>query len=112
MVTATMMDTATSINPDVRYRDGYPGESCYNSVMPGIQEVLSRGYVDEKRIGAQGHSWGGYQVAYLATRTRLFAAIESGAPVYNMPTYYYITNTDFVNFLYAEIYKIVKTIVF
>ena len=71
-------------NPDVRYRDGYPGESCYNCVMPGIQEVLSRGYVDEKRIGAQGHSWGGYQVAYLATRTRLFAAIESGAPVVNM----------------------------
>ena len=71
-------------NPDVRYRDGYPGESCYNSVMPGIQEVLSRGYVDEKRIGAQGHSWGGYQVAYLATRTQLFAAIESGAPVVNM----------------------------
>ena len=71
-------------NPDNRYRDGYPGESCYNCVMPGIQEVLSRGYVDEKRIGAQGHSWGGYQVAYLATRTRLFAAIESGAPVVNM----------------------------
>jgi dipeptidyl aminopeptidase/acylaminoacyl peptidase len=39
-------------NPDNRYRDGYPGESCYNCVMPGIQEVLSRGYVDEKRIGA------------------------------------------------------------
>ena len=71
-------------NPDNRYRDGYPGESCYNCVMPGIQEVLSRGYVDEKRIGAQGHSWGGYQVAYLATRTRMFAAIESGAPVVNM----------------------------
>ena len=71
-------------NPDVRYRDGYPGESCYNCVMSGVYEVLSRGYVDEKRIGAQGHSWGGYQVAYLATRTRLFAAIESGAPVVNM----------------------------
>ncbi|MBE6275049.1 MAG: S9 family peptidase [Bacteroides sp.] len=71
-------------NPDVRYRDGYPGESCYNCVMPGIAEVLSRGYVDAARIGAQGHSWGGYQVAYLATRTRLFAAIESGAPVVNM----------------------------
>jgi len=71
-------------NPDVRYRDGYPGESCYNCVMSGIQEVLSRGYVDITRIGAQGHSWGGYQVAYLATRTRLFAAIESGAPVVNM----------------------------
>lgn len=71
-------------NPDVRYRDGYPGESCYNSIMPGISMLVSKGYIDEKAIGAQGHSWGGYQVAYLATRTRLFAAIESGAPVVNM----------------------------
>ena len=31
-------------NPDVRYRDGYPGESCYNCVMSGVYEVLSRGY--------------------------------------------------------------------
>ena len=31
---------------------------------------------------------GGYQVAYLATRTRLFAAIESGAPVVNMLSAY------------------------
>jgi acetyl esterase/lipase len=75
-------------NPDIRYRDGFPGESCYNCVMSGISEVLSRGYVDEARIGAQGHSWGGYQVAYLATRTRLFAAIESGAPVVNMYSAY------------------------
>ena len=71
-------------NPDVRYKDGYPGESCYNSVMPGISALIAQGYVDEKAIGAQGHSWGGYQVAYLATRTNLFAAIESGAPVVNM----------------------------
>lgn len=71
-------------NPDVRYREGYPGESCYNCVMPGIAALLAQGFVDERAIGAQGHSWGGYQVAYLATRTTLFAAIEAGAPVVNM----------------------------
>lgn len=71
-------------NPDVVYVDGYPGESCYNCVMPGVSHLISQGYIDEKAIGAQGHSWGGYQVAYLATRTNLFAAIESGAPVVNM----------------------------
>lgn len=71
-------------NPDVRYIDGYPGESCFNCVMPGITSLIAKGYVNEKAIGAQGHSWGGYQVAYLATRTNLFAAIESGAPVVNM----------------------------
>lgn len=75
-------------NPDVRYTDGHPGESCYNCVMPGITSLIAKGYVDEKAIGAQGHSWGGFQVAYLATRTHLFSAIESGAPVVNMLSAY------------------------
>lgn len=71
-------------NPDIRYVDGYPGESCYNCLMPGITMMIAKGYINEKGIGAQGHSWGGYQVAYLATRTNLFSAIESGTPVVNM----------------------------
>ncbi len=75
-------------NPDAVYDDGYPGESCYNCVMPGIAMLMGEGFINEKAIGAQGHSWGGYQVAYLATRTRLFAAIESGAPVVNMLSAY------------------------
>ena len=71
-------------NPDVIYRVGYPGESAYNCVMSGISSLLQKGFVDKDRIGLQGHSWGGYQAAYLATKTDLFAAIESGAPVVNM----------------------------
>ena len=75
-------------NPDVYYTDGYPGQSAYNCVMPGIMSLIEKGFVDDKHIGAQGHSWGGYQVAFLATRTTLFAAIESGAPVVNMYSAY------------------------
>ena len=71
-------------NPDVYYKEGYPGEDAFNCVMPGVTAMIAKGFVDEKHIGAQGHSWGGYQVAYLATRTNMFAAIESGAPVVNM----------------------------
>ena len=71
-------------NPDIHYTDGHPGESCYDCVMSGVDKVLEGGYIDEKRIGAAGHSWGGYQTAYLSTRTDRFAAIESGAPVVNM----------------------------
>jgi len=71
-------------NPDVYYKEGYPGEDAFNCVMPGVTQLISEGFIDEKSIAAQGHSWGGYQVAYLATRTNLFAAIESGAPVVNM----------------------------
>ncbi len=71
-------------NPDIYYKEGYPGESAFNCVMPGITSLIEKGFVDDGHIGAQGHSWGGYQVAYLATRTNIFAAIESGAPVVNM----------------------------
>jgi dipeptidyl aminopeptidase/acylaminoacyl peptidase len=76
------------LNTDIVYKEGYPGESAYNCIMPGISAVINMGFVDPARIGAQGHSWGGYQVAYLATRTNLFAAIESGAPVVNMYSAY------------------------
>ncbi|WP_020569390.1 alpha/beta hydrolase family protein [Neolewinella persica] len=71
-------------NPDVVYRIGYPGESAYDCVMSGLTSLLAEGFIDKERIGMQGHSWGGYQAAYLVTKTDLFAAVESGAPVVNM----------------------------
>ena len=43
---------------------------------------------DPKRIGIQGHSWGGYQITHLITRTNLFAAVEAGASVSNMISAY------------------------
>ncbi len=74
--------------PDVVYEIGYPGESAIDCVVPGVLKILAEGYVDKDRIGAQGHSWGGYQLAYMITRTNLFAAVEAGAPVSNMTSAY------------------------
>lgn len=74
--------------PDIVYKIGSPGASAYNSVMPGVTSLMAKGFVDEKHIGVQGHSWGGYQTAYLITRTDLFAAAEAGAPVSNMTSAY------------------------
>ena len=70
--------------PDIVYSEGYPGDSCFKCVVSGVQSLLAKGFVDETAIGIAGHSWGGYQTAYLVTRTSLFAAAESGAPVSNM----------------------------
>jgi dipeptidyl aminopeptidase/acylaminoacyl peptidase len=75
-------------NPDVYYRDGYPGESAFNCVIPGITALIEKGFVDKDNIGVQGHSWGGYQIAYLVTKTDIFKAAESGAPVANMISAY------------------------
>ncbi len=74
--------------PDIPYKAGYPGKSAYNAVIPGVKQVVSKGFVDEKKIGVQGHSWGGYQIAYLVTQTDIFACAESGAPVSNMTSAY------------------------
>ena len=45
-------------------------------------------WVDSTRMGLQGQSWGGYQVAYLVTKTNLFKAASAGAPVANMTSAY------------------------
>jgi dipeptidyl aminopeptidase/acylaminoacyl peptidase len=74
--------------PDVRYRVGYPGQSALDAVVPGVLRLIQQGFVDEARIGVQGHSWGGYQIAYLVTRTNLFRAAAAGAPVANMTSAY------------------------
>lgn len=74
--------------PDVVYKVGFPGESAMNCIMPGVTALIAKGFVDEKRIGIQGHSWGGYQANYMVTRTNLFAAAEIGATVTNMISAY------------------------
>ncbi|MDE6340601.1 MAG: prolyl oligopeptidase family serine peptidase [Muribaculaceae bacterium] len=71
--------------PDIHYAPGLPGESCYNYVCSGAEEMCRRyPWIDKERIGIDGQSWGGYQTAYLVTRTNMFACAGSGAPVANM----------------------------
>ncbi len=75
-------------NPDVQYRIGDPGQSCYDAVISGVDYIVSKGFIDEDRIGVQGHSWGGYQIADILTKTDIFKCAESGAPVVNMISAY------------------------
>lgn len=75
-------------NPDISYATGQPGEDCYNAVNSGVDALLKQGYIDSTRMALQGHSWGGYQIAYLLTKTDRFRCAESGAPVVNMVSAY------------------------
>jgi dipeptidyl aminopeptidase/acylaminoacyl peptidase len=74
--------------PDIVYDTGYPGESAEKCVIPAVREVVDQGFIDPKRIGIQGHSWGGYQITHLITRTNMFAAVEAGASVSDMVSAY------------------------
>ncbi|MEN3327928.1 MAG: hypothetical protein V7638_2735 [Acidobacteriota bacterium] len=74
--------------PDIVYTIGYPGPSALKCVLPGVQAVVDKGYVNENAIGIQGHSWGGYQIAYMVTQTNRFKAAAPGALVANMTSAY------------------------
>ena len=74
--------------PDIIYKIGYPGKSAYDYVVSGARALVKMGWVDSTKIGLQGQSWGGYQIAYIVTRTKLFAAAWAGAPVANMTSAY------------------------
>jgi dipeptidyl aminopeptidase/acylaminoacyl peptidase len=76
------------LTPDIVYTAGYPGQSALKCVLPAIDAVVEKGFVNENAIGIQGHSWGGYQIAYMVTQTNRFKAAEAGAPVGNMTSAY------------------------
>ncbi len=74
--------------PDITYKIGHPAQSAYNSIVSGTEFLKKNSWVNAKKIGIQGQSWGGYQVAMLVTMTNIFACGEAGAPVSNMTSAY------------------------
>jgi dipeptidyl aminopeptidase/acylaminoacyl peptidase len=74
--------------PDIRFEVGRPGIASVKSLVPGVQKLIDMGIADPEAIGLHGHSWSGYQTAYIVTQTDLFAAAIAGAPVANMTSAY------------------------
>jgi dipeptidyl aminopeptidase/acylaminoacyl peptidase len=74
--------------PDIVYTINDPGMSSVWCVLPAIEAAVATGVVDKDRVGIHGHSWGGYQTAFLVTQTGLFKAAVAGAPLTNMISMY------------------------
>jgi dipeptidyl aminopeptidase/acylaminoacyl peptidase len=74
--------------PDIRYVVNDPGMSAVWSVVPAVEAAVATGIVDRARVGIQGHSWGGYQTAFLVTQTKTFKAAVAGAPLTDMVSMY------------------------
>jgi dipeptidyl aminopeptidase/acylaminoacyl peptidase len=74
--------------PDISYEAGHPGASAVEFVNSGVEALKKNPWVDGARLGIQGQSWGGYQVAFLITQTNMYAAAWAGAPVANMTSAY------------------------
>ncbi len=75
--------------PDIAYRKGEPGVSALECVEASVKAALARrAGIDAKRLGLCGHSWGGYETAFIATRSKLFCAYVAGAPVTDLFSMY------------------------
>ncbi len=74
--------------PDIHFVAGRPGMSAVKSLVPAVQKIIELGIADPEAIGLHGHSWSGYQTAYVVTQTDIFKAAIAGAPVSNMTSAY------------------------
>jgi dienelactone hydrolase len=73
--------------PDITYKINDPGMSAVWCVLPALDAAVAAGVVDRTKVGLQGHSWGGYQTAFLITQAD-FAAAVAGAPLTNLISMY------------------------
>jgi dipeptidyl aminopeptidase/acylaminoacyl peptidase len=76
------------LDPDIVYRVNDPGMSAVWCVLPAVRAAIATGMIDSSHIGLWGHSWGGYQTAFLVTQTNMFHAAVAGAPLTDMVSMY------------------------
>ena len=71
--------------------NAYPGQD-YDDLMRGVDEVIKRGYVDEKNLFVTGGSGGGVLTTWIVGHTDRFAAAVAMKPVVNW--YSFVGTTD------------------
>ncbi len=72
--------------PDVHFHTGSSHSDMLDAVEAATRKVIAMGYVDPKRIGVHGHSYGGEGAAFIGTRSDMFAAVGMGAGVTDLTT--------------------------
>ena len=66
----------------------YPGDD-FTDLMAGVDEVLKKGYVDEKRLGVTGGSGGGILTNWVVTHTTRFAAAVAQRDISDWNNFWY-----------------------
>jgi dipeptidyl aminopeptidase/acylaminoacyl peptidase len=69
----------------------YPGDD-YKDLMAGVDELLRRGSVDEKKLGVTGGSGGGLLTNWTVTQTGRFAAAVAQRSIADWAAFWYATD--------------------
>ncbi len=67
---------------------GYPGDD-YKDLMAGVDDVVRRGYVDDKKLGVTGGSGGGLLTNWVVGQTNRFAAAVSQRDIATWEAWWY-----------------------
>lgn len=70
--------------PDIVNEYNHGGASSMSHIMGAFNYLRGLRYVNEKKIGISGHSYGGFETAYAITHTGVFAAAYAGSPITDM----------------------------
>jgi dipeptidyl aminopeptidase/acylaminoacyl peptidase len=80
--------------PDIQLEIGNPGMSATDCTVSATKEIIARGLVNSKKIGLIGHSFGGYETAFIITQTGLFATAVAGAGITDLNSFYLTVGWD------------------
>lgn len=81
--------------PDMVFETGNFGQSATACVLAAVDAVIAKGFVDPKKIGLIGHSFGGYETDLIICQTDRFAAAVSGAAWTDLISSYLYIGTTF-----------------
>jgi dipeptidyl aminopeptidase/acylaminoacyl peptidase len=66
----------------------YPGDD-YKDLMAGVDELIRRGYIDDKKLGVTGGSGGGLLTDWTVTQTTRFAAAVAQRDISDWSSWWY-----------------------
>jgi len=73
-----------AMQPDVHFNTRTTHDDMLDCVEAAVKKVIEMGYADPEHIGLHGHSFGGGGASFIATRSKMFAAIAAGAAPINL----------------------------
>lgn len=74
--------------PDIIHENENVGPSSLDCVTAATRKIKDMGLVDSKRIALLGHSYGGYETAYIINHTKMFATAVASGAITDLRSYY------------------------
>ncbi len=69
----------------------YPGDD-FKDLMAGVDALVAKGYIDEKKLGVTGGSGGGLLTNWVVTQTTRFAAAVAQRDIADWSTFWYVAD--------------------